>query len=213
MALEAQTAAITGGWFGVGWSATGAMYPADAVIVNSDTYGDIGPYKMELDSQNIHPSFPLPPCPLLSSPPYTLAGLFFTGSFSRTVGTGDKINFVNGPMKTIWAYSDGPSGDFSAGHAAQRGVVTVDYKCDPNAVAAPPPPAPSTAKPPPPAPSTAKPPPPPPASTKPSPPPPPSSTPKPSPPPPASSPPPAGAACASSSLAGYSYQVELNGPL
>ncbi|CAI5471961.1 unnamed protein product [Closterium sp. Yama58-4] len=400
MALEAQTAAITGGWFGVGWSADGKMYPADAVIVNSDTYGAIGPYKMEHDSPtaiipfanfqlgsgatytkpaaikgaattnttsavpfasgvatwvpqathtkpaamkgatintttypggattnttsavpfasgvatwvpqathtkpaamkgatintttypggattNTTSAVPWVPQATHTKPAamkgatintttypggattnttsavpfasgvatyvpsiclhltfasfqlgsgatYTKPAAMYHGGgatnttsavtdpgggvpFSRTVGTGDKINFVNGPMKTIWAYSDGPSGDFSAGHAAQRGVVTIDYKCDPNAVPAPPPPAPSTAKPPPPPPSsTAKPPPPPPASTKPSPPPPPSSTPKPSPPPPASSSPPAaGAACASSSLAGYSYQVELNGPL
>ncbi|CAI7806943.1 unnamed protein product [Closterium sp. NIES-54] len=118
-------------------------------------------------------------------------------------------------MKTIWAYSVGPSGLFDNGHAAHRGTVTIDYSCDATAVANPPPPPPSAAKPPPP--SSVKSPPPPSTSSSPPPPagrapspPPPSTSPKPSPPP---SVPPGGAACASSSLAGYSYQVELNGPL
>ncbi|CAI5503622.1 unnamed protein product [Closterium sp. Naga37s-1] len=139
----------------------------------------------------------------------------FPARFSRTVGTGNKIKFVNGPMKTIWAYSVGPSGLFDNGHAAHRGTVTIDYSCDATAVANPSPPPPSTAKPPPPSSAKSPPPPstsrspPPPAGRAPSPPPP-STLPKPSPPPSA---PPGGAACASSSLAGYSYQVELNGPL
>ncbi|CAI5524040.1 unnamed protein product [Closterium sp. Naga37s-1] len=215
MALEAQTHAVSGGWFAVGWSATGATYPADAVIVNTEDYGDIGPYKMEHDSLTAIIPFanfllgsatytrpastypggattlagsgvatPTPTSfrttgtgrkrrstsPLLPYFPFLLPTSLFQplSSFSRTAGTRDKINFVNGPMKTVWAYSDGQSGSFNAGHAAQRGVVTIDYKCDSNA-ANPPPPAPS-AKPPPPAPSNAKPPPPP-ASNKPSPPP------------------------------------------
>ncbi|CAI5991767.1 unnamed protein product [Closterium sp. NIES-65] len=260
MALEAQTPAVSGGWFAVGWSATGAMYPANAVIVNTEDYGDIGPYKMEHDSPTAfipfanfllgsatytRPASTYPggattlagsgvatfrttgtgrkrrsTSPLFPYFPFLLPTSLFhpLSSFSRTVGTGDKINFVNGPMKTIWAYSDGQSGSFNAGHAAQRGVVTIDYKCDPNA-ANPPPPAPSV-KLPPPTPSTAKPPPshastkpsPPPPVARASPPPPPSSKPKPSPPPPVS-PPAGGMACAKSSLAGFSYQVALNGPL
>ncbi|CAI5953801.1 unnamed protein product [Closterium sp. NIES-64] len=156
MALEAQTPAVSGGWFAVGWSATGAMYPADAVIVNTEDYGDIGPYKMEHDS----PTAIIPFANfLLGSATYTRPASTYPGgattlagsgvatyvlsiisrlpgkqrgrchafvlvspdplAFSRMVGTGDKINFVNGPMKTIWAYSDGQSGSFNAGHAAQ----------------------------------------------------------------------------------------------
>ncbi|CAI5524041.1 unnamed protein product [Closterium sp. Naga37s-1] len=202
MALEATSTSVSGGWFGVGWPTTGGMYPADAVIANSAIYEPIDAYTLAGDTPTAIIPFASVP---LGSPTYT-GGV---ATFSREVGTGNKIKFVNGPMKTIWAYSDGPSGLFDNGHAAHRGTVTIDYSCDATAVSNPSPPPPSSAKSPPP-PSTKRSPPPP--AGRASPPPPPSTKPKPSPPPP-SSVPPGGAACASSSLAGYSYQVELNGPL
>ncbi|GJP66354.1 hypothetical protein CLOP_g23287 [Closterium sp. NIES-67] len=105
-------------------------------------------------------------------------------------------------MKTIWAYSDGPSTTLD-GHAGHRGSTTIDYSCDgtatPPLLPLPPPPSPAPCEYRLPAP---------PASASPSPPPP-STTPS----PPPSSPPAAGVACPASTLDGFDYQVELGGAL
>ncbi|CAI5524039.1 unnamed protein product [Closterium sp. Naga37s-1] len=244
MALQATSAGASGGWFAVGWSPGGKMYPADSVIAHK-AGADIGAYTITgYDSSNVvattafslgspaysaglatcvqlhcllsphPPSFPsllfspLPP-PLSPPAPPSCSTSSPTrreqaASFSRTVGTGSKVTFVNGPMKTIWGYSDGATTSFD-GHGGNRGSTTIDFSCDGTSVATPsPPPASANPSPPPPPAASASPPPP--ASS--ASPPPPTATPSPPPAPPA-----AGVACPASALEGFDYQVELGGPL
>ncbi|CAI5503624.1 unnamed protein product [Closterium sp. Naga37s-1] len=165
---------------------------------------------------NVSPILPPPPISPLAAPPLLLlppkqllprispARWARVASFSRTVGTGSKVTFVNGPMKTIWAYSDGPSTSLD-GHGGNRGSTTIDFSCDGTPVATPSPPPASANPSPPPPPAASASPPPPAASASP---PPPTATPSPPPAPPA-----AGVACPASSLEGFEYQVELGGPL
>ncbi|CAI5959104.1 unnamed protein product [Closterium sp. NIES-64] len=196
MALQATSAGASGGWFAVGWSPGGKMYPADSVIAHK-AGADIGAYTITgYDSSNVVATTAFS----LGSPAYS-AGL---ATFSRTVGTGSKVTFVNGPMKTIWGYSDGATTSFD-GHGGNRGSTTIDFSCDGTPVATPsPPPASANPSPPPPPAASASPPPP--ASS--ASPPPPTATPSPPPAPPA-----AGVACPASALEGFDYQVELGGPL
>ncbi|CAI5494471.1 unnamed protein product [Closterium sp. Naga37s-1] len=240
MELQATSAGASGGWFAVGWSSGGKMYPADAVIAHK-AGADIGAYTITgYDSSNVASTTAFS----LGSPAYSAGAATYVYKFSRTVGTGSKVTFVNGPITTIWAYSDGPSptplfpfplNSFSRTVGTGSKVTFVNgpmktiWAYSDGATTSfdghggnrgsttidfscdgTPVATPS----------------PPPASANPSPPPPPASS--ASPPPPASSaspppptatpspppaPPAAGVACPASALEGFDYQVELGGPL
>ncbi|GJP60712.1 hypothetical protein CLOP_g17940 [Closterium sp. NIES-67] len=86
MALQATSAAVSGGWFGVGWSSAGKMYPSDCVIANSELYGAINAYTIgDYSPTSIIPfaSFSLGSSPALSGGVATYVPLSSPGRWAR----------------------------------------------------------------------------------------------------------------------------------
>eukprot|EP00475_Leptophrys_vorax_P017686 TRINITY_DN24290_c0_g1_i7.p1 TRINITY_DN24290_c0_g1~~TRINITY_DN24290_c0_g1_i7.p1 ORF type:complete len:304 (+),score=-9.19 TRINITY_DN24290_c0_g1_i7:100-912(+) len=124
LVLEAtKTSAAYGGWVSVGWSQTGAMAPADAVV-GSLTKG-VAAYHIDgYRARNVYTTsaFSLGRNATVLTSPWSKSLIV---KFSIAQGQGTSLN-VAGLNTLIWAYS---SGQTVAYHGGNCGTVSVDFSC------------------------------------------------------------------------------------
>ncbi|GJP42210.1 hypothetical protein CLOM_g1802 [Closterium sp. NIES-68] len=132
VALAVEAKAGSGaekGWFSVGWSGSGSMVPADAVIGNVKGLLPVASYAISGYSASkiaVTSRFAIGQPELLTS----TSGV--TMKFGRSKADGEGIAAINykGKNKIIWAYS-GDGARTINDHKNNYGTTTVDFSCKP----------------------------------------------------------------------------------
>ncbi|CAI5476192.1 unnamed protein product [Closterium sp. Yama58-4] len=147
IAVEAKTGSgVARGWFAIGWSKSGLMYPADAVIMNfksdeDDTTPPLGTFALSKHEESgVKPTsrFAITNTEFTSN---TSAGVLVRFTRSKFDGI-VPVNY-NGPNQIIFAYAPYGSQEVK-GHAGKRGWILVDFSCKPGSASASGSPAPSS---------------------------------------------------------------------
>lgn len=129
MEFALQARALTGaekGWVAVGWSQTGDMVPADAVVGNVDGYsGPVMPFYLTgNNAAGVNPT-----TFSIGETSFETVELGSTVvKFSRRVDDGSVRVNPSGTNKLIWAHSASRSKAMEY-HSTQRGSAFVDFAC------------------------------------------------------------------------------------
>ncbi|GJP45009.1 hypothetical protein CLOM_g4395 [Closterium sp. NIES-68] len=129
------------GWFAVGWSQTGAMYPGDAVVGNQQRTLVAGYSMTGHEASAVRRTNDMQ----LGKTSLSRSGSSVIMKFSRFEDNAGVVPFsIRGYGIITWAYAaDGTK--VLGSHDSNRGFAEVDFSCD--AAAPPPPPRPSSSSP------------------------------------------------------------------